>query len=726
MSGSSTDPTSGLRAWPHELRRADGAGLYVPPPFRPRNAALRWLEARLPILGLAHTTAVSYPTPKNLNYWWAFGSILTFMLAVQIMTGIVLAMHYIPDADLAFDSVEHIMRDVNYGWLLRYLHSNGASMFFLAVYIHLFRGIYYGSYKEPREVLWILGVILYLVMMATGFMGYVLPWGQMSYWAATVITNLFSAIPVVGESIVTWLWGGYSVGHPTLTRFYSLHYLLPFVIAGVVVLHIWALHVVGQNNPAGVDPQTEKETVAFTPYATIKDAFLMAAFCVLYAWFVFYIPNYLGHADNYIPANPTVTPTHIVPEWYYLPFYAILRSIPNKLLGVIALFSSIGILALLPWLDTSRVKSATYRPLYKQFFWLFALTCVLLGWLGSKPAEGGYVVFARILTAWYFIHFIIVLPLLGLLERPKPVPNSISEAVLKGGKAAALIALVVGAVALAGSPGPALAQEQDQLQPPRNGWSFAGPFGTFDRGQLQRGFKVYREVCQTCHGLRRLSFRNLGEEGGPEFSEAQVAAVATEYKIKDGPNEQGDMFERPGRPADHFPPPFANEQQARFVNGGALPPDMSVLAKARQYERGFPWFVIDIFLPYQELGVDYIVAVLKGYAPKPPDMAMAAGMQYNMYFPGHAIGMPPPLSDGRVDYSDGAPRTVDQYANDIAAFLMWAGEPTLEARKRLGFQVMIYLIVLSGLLYFCKKKIWHEVEEPREMARGQDPKATSI
>jgi ubiquinol-cytochrome c reductase cytochrome b/c1 subunit len=325
---------------------------------------------------------------------------------------------------------------VNYGWLLRYLHSNGASMFFFAVYIHMFRGMYYGSYKEPREVLWILGVIIYLLMMATGFLGYTLPWGQMSFWGATVITNFFSAIPLVGESITTWLWGGYSVGNPTLQRFFSLHYLLPFVILGVVILHVWALHVAGQNNPTGIEAKTSQDTVPFTPYATLKDSFFMAVFCILYAWFVFYIPNYLGHADNYIPANPGVTPTHIVPEWYYLPFYAILRAIPNKLLGVVGMFSSIAILAFLPWLDTSRVRSANYRPLFRQFFWVFVAVCILLGWLGAKPAEGGYVIAARILTLYYFAHFLIILPLLGLFEKPLPLPSSIAEAVLaKAGRA---------------------------------------------------------------------------------------------------------------------------------------------------------------------------------------------------------------------------------------------------------------------------------------------------
>jgi ubiquinol-cytochrome c reductase cytochrome b/c1 subunit len=299
--------------------------------------------------------------------------------------------------------------------------------------------MYYGSYKEPREVLWILGVILLLLMIATGFMGYVLPWGQMSFWAATVITNLFSAIPVVGDSIVSWLWGGYSVGNPTLNRFFSLHYLLPFVIAGVVVLHVWALHVAGQNNPTGIEPKSDRDTVPFTPYATLKDAFGLSVFCLVFAWFVFYVPNYLGHSDNYIPANPAVTPSEIVPEWYYLPFYAILRAIPNKLFGVLGLVSAIAIMAFLPWLDTSAVKSARYRPLYRQFFWVFVVVAVGLGYLGSQPATGAYVIIARIFTAYYFAHFLIILPILGLVEKTKPLPNSITESVL-GDKAAAPVA----------------------------------------------------------------------------------------------------------------------------------------------------------------------------------------------------------------------------------------------------------------------------------------------
>jgi ubiquinol-cytochrome c reductase cytochrome b/c1 subunit len=709
MSGNSPNNAQGHTSWPHNLKTESGAA-YEAPVYVPQNAVMRWMEARLPLVGLTYSSGISYPTPRNLNYWWTFGGILSFMLGVQIVTGIILVMHYTPHIDFAFNSVENFTRDVNYGWLLRYVHANGAAMFFLAVYIHIFRGMYYGSYKEPREILWILGVIIYLLMMATGFMGYVLPWGQMSYWAATVITNLFSAIPIVGDPIVTWLWGGYSVGNPTLQRFYSLHYLLPFAIAGVVVLHIWALHVVGQNNPAGVDPKVEKDTVAFTPYATIKDMFFLCAFCVVFAWFVFYIPNFLGHPDNYIPANPAVTPTHIVPEWYYLPFYAILRSIPNKLAGVVALFGSILILAFLPWLDTSKVKSAKYRPLYRQFFWIFVATCVLLGWLGSKPAEGAYVIASRVLTAWYFIHFIIVLPLLGWFETPKPLPNSISEAVLKKGSVAA--ALIVGAVGLMAlmAPQRAVAQGHEQAKPPEQKWSFAGPFGKFDRGQLQRGLKVYREVCQSCHGLTLLSFRNLGERGGPEFAAAQVEAIAAEYRVKDAPDDKGEINERTARPPDHLPAPFANELAARAVNGGAYPPDMSVLAKARGYERGFPQFLIDIVIQFQETGPDYIVAVLNGYERAPADFKLPSETTYyNKYFPGNAIGMPKPLSDGQVEYTDGTPATAIQYAKDVTAFLMWAAEPHLEARKKTGFMVVTFLLILTGLLYFTKKKVWRDV-----------------
>ncbi len=400
--------------------------------YTPKSKLGRWFNDRLPLLSLAnHLT--EYPTPKNLNYWWTFGGILTFCLITQIVTGIVLGMHYIAHADLAFASVEHIMRDVNYGWLIRYVHANGASMFFLAVYIHIFRALYYGSYKSPREVIWIIGMLIYFLMMATAFLGYVLPWGQMSFWGATVITNLFSAIPFIGESITNWLWGGYSVDNPTLTRFFSLHYLFPFLILGLVILHIWALHVPGNNNPIGIDiKKPSNDTVPFHPYIVIKDLFALLIFLIVFAFFVFYSPNILGHSDNYIEANPLVTPAHIVPEWYLLPFYAILRSVPDKLLGVIAMFAAIFVLVILPWLDTSKVRSAVFRPIYKQFYWFLVADVLILGYMGAMPAEGVYLMIARVATAYYFIHFLIILPLLGKRERTLDIPLSITDPVLGG------------------------------------------------------------------------------------------------------------------------------------------------------------------------------------------------------------------------------------------------------------------------------------------------------
>ena len=407
--------------------------------FEPQNGLVKWMERRLPIISFAHSSFVAYPVPKNLNYFWTFGAILAMCLVVQIITGIVLVMHYTPNTAMAFSSVEHIMRDVNWGWFMRYMHSNGASMFFIAVYIHIFRGLYYGSYKEPREVVWILGVVIFLLMMATGFMGYVLPWGQMSFWGATVITNLFSAFPVVGGPIVEWLWGGFAVDNATLNRFFSLHYLLPFMLAGVVGLHIWAFHEVGNNNPTGVEIKDSKDTVAFTPYYTVKDLYAIIVFFIFFAWMMFMVPNFMGHPDNYIPADPLVTPPHIVPEWYFLPFYAILRAVPDKLGGVLLMFGAIAVLFVLPWLDTSKVRSMNYRPIGRIAFWIFVVTCLALGYLGGKPAEGTYVIASQIFTALYFAYFIIVLPVLGFIEKPKELPASISEAVLAkhGGSAAA-------------------------------------------------------------------------------------------------------------------------------------------------------------------------------------------------------------------------------------------------------------------------------------------------
>ena len=399
--------------------------------YNPGTAVERWLDKRLPIVRLGYDSFVDFPTPKNLNYWYTFGGIAAVVLVVQIISGIVLAMHYTPHVDYAFASVEHIMRDVNFGWLIRYMHANGASMFFIAVYIHMFRGLYYGSYKEPREVLWILGVIIFLLMMAAAFMGYVLPWGQMSYWGATVITNLFSAIPLVGDALVTLLWGGYSVDNALLNRFFSLHYLIPFVIFGVVVLHVWALHVPGNNNPTGLDVKTDKDTVPFHPYYTVKDGFAIAAFLTMFAVFMFFLPNSLGHPDNYIEANPLSTPAHIVPEWYFLPFYAILRAIPDKLGGVIAMFGAIAVLFILPWLDTSKVRSLKYRPVARQFFFLFVIASLALGWLGGQPAEGVYVWASRVATLYYFAYFLVVLPLLGVFETPRDRPKSIADSVLE-------------------------------------------------------------------------------------------------------------------------------------------------------------------------------------------------------------------------------------------------------------------------------------------------------
>ena len=399
--------------------------------FQSNSRVINWIEHRMPVFSfLNHSVGTEFPAPKNLSYLWNFGSLAGLVLVIMIATGIMLAMQYTAHVDYAFDSVERIMRDVNYGWLLRYIHMNGGSFFFIVVYIHIFRGLYYGSYKAPREILWMLGVAIFLIMMATGFMGYVLPWGQMSYWGAKVITNLFSAVPFFGEAIVTWLWGGFSVDNATLQRFFSLHYLLPFVLVGVVILHVWALHVTGQNNPTGVEVKSGQDTLAFTPFATVKDAFALCVFFLVFTIFVFFVPDYLGHSINYEEANPLVTPEHIVPEWYYLPFYAILRAVPDKLLGVVAMFASILVWFILPWLDTSKVRSATYRPIFKQLFWLLMIDFFILGVVGANPPEGWWITVGQIATVYYFAHFLILLPLVGLLETPRPLPSSISDAVL--------------------------------------------------------------------------------------------------------------------------------------------------------------------------------------------------------------------------------------------------------------------------------------------------------
>ena len=398
-----------------------------------QNKIVQWIDHRLPVFSFLDHELHEYPTPRNLNYWWNFGSLAGTMLVIMIATGIFLAMQYTPNVNEAFVSVERIMRDVNWGWLMRYVHMNGASFFFIVTYIHIFRGLYYGSYKSPRELLWMLGVVILLLMMATAFMGYVLPWGQMSFWGATVITNLFGAIPGIGNTVVTWLWGGFAVGNPTLNRFYSLHYLLPFVIVAVVGLHLIALHQHGSNNPLGIDRKGPQDSVPFHPYYTYKDMFGLSVFLLIFAVFVFYFPNLLGDPQNYIPANPLQTPPEIVPEWYLLPFYAILRSIPNKLLGVVAMFGSIMVLFVVPWLDTSKVRSAYFRPIYKWVFWLLLIAVFALGYVGAHRPEGWYVVLGRIATTYYFLHFLVLMPLIGWFETPLPLPPSIAQPVTRKG-----------------------------------------------------------------------------------------------------------------------------------------------------------------------------------------------------------------------------------------------------------------------------------------------------
>ncbi|HSG33574.1 MAG TPA: cytochrome b N-terminal domain-containing protein [Sphingomonadaceae bacterium] len=414
--------------------------------YAPTNPFMKWMDDKLPLPRLVYNAiGAGYPVPRNLNYMWNFGVLAGFCLVLQIVTGVILAMHYAANDAVAFDSVEHIMRDVNWGWLMRYAHANGASAFFVVIYLHIFRGFYFGSYKAPREMIWLLGVVIFLLMMATGFMGYVLPWGQMSFWAAKVITGLFGAIPVVGEPIQVWLLGGFAPDNPTLNRFFSLHFLLPFVIAGVVILHIWALHIPGSSNPTGVEVKSASDTVPFHPYYTAKDGFGLGVFLLLYCLLLFFMPNALGHPDNYIPADSMATPALIVPEWYFWPFYAILRAftvdltipftgivlVEAKLMGVLAMFSSILVWFFLPWLDTSPVRSGTYRPMFKKFFWFGLIPSVLvLGYCGGAHAEEPYLMLSQLATAYYFLHFLVFLPLISAMETPKPLPFSITEAVL--------------------------------------------------------------------------------------------------------------------------------------------------------------------------------------------------------------------------------------------------------------------------------------------------------
>jgi ubiquinol-cytochrome c reductase cytochrome b subunit len=407
--------------------------------YKPSHPMMQWLDEKLPLPRFVYNAiGAGYPVPRNLNYFWNFGVLAGFCLVLQIVTGVVLAMHYAADASVAFNTTEHIMRDVNWGWLMRYAHANGASAFFVVVYLHIFRGFYYGSYKAPREMVWLLGVAIFLLMMATAFMGYVLPWGQMSFWGAQVITGLFGAIPLIGEPIQHWLLGGFAPDNAALNRFFSLHFLLPFVILGVVVLHVWALHIPGSSNPTGVEVKTESDTVPFHPYYTAKDGFGLGIFLLIYCAMLFFAPNYLGHPDNYIPANPMQTPAHIVPEWYFWPFYAILRAFtqdflffPAKLMGVLAMFAAILVWFFLPWLDKSPVRSANYRPLYKKFFWFGLIPAmIVLFYCGGAPAAEPYVMLSQLAALYYFAHFLIIVPIVSSIERPDPLPFSITDSVL--------------------------------------------------------------------------------------------------------------------------------------------------------------------------------------------------------------------------------------------------------------------------------------------------------
>ncbi|MEL7199924.1 MAG: cytochrome b/b6 [Pseudomonadota bacterium] len=413
--------------------------------YQPKTAFTQWMDEKLPFPRMVYNAVgAGYPVPRNLNYMWNFGVLAGFFLAVQIVTGVILAMHYASNTSVAFGQVEHIMRNVNWGWALRYAHANGASFFFIVIYLHIFRGLYYSSYKAPREMIWLLGVVIFLLMMATAFMGYVLPWGQMSFWGAKVITGLFGAIPLIGEPLQVWLVGGYAPNDSTLNRFFSLHFLLPFVIAGVVILHIWALHIPGSSNPTGVEVKKESDTVPFHPYYTAKDGWFLGLVLIIFSLFVFFAPNVLGHPDNYIEANPLSTPANIVPEWYFLPFYAILRAftgdltipftgivlIEAKLLGVIAMFGSILVWFILPWLDKSPVRSGSYRPMFKKFFWVLVVTMLVLTYCGGAPAAEPYVLISQIATFYYFMHFLVILPIVSQIEIPKPLPFSITESVL--------------------------------------------------------------------------------------------------------------------------------------------------------------------------------------------------------------------------------------------------------------------------------------------------------
>jgi len=410
-----------------------------PSPYQPKSRLGQFMDKRLPLPRFIHQHILSFRVPRNLNYFFTFGGILTLMLLSQLLTGLVLAMHYVPDINLAFSSREHFMRDGHFGWLFGPWHQVGASFFFIAAYIHMARGLYYGSYKNPRELVWIIGVLIYLVMMACAFLGYVLVWGQMSSSAAAVLMGMARTIPLIGEGLAQLLLGGDSLGQPTLNRFYVLHYLLPIILVVLVFLHIWAVHQVGQNNPTGIEIQNpQNETVPFAPFALIKDLFAISIFCLFFAWFLFYMPDMMGQRDNFIEADLLKTSHHITPEWYFLPFYAMLRAIDidigpisGALAGLLALLGSLGVLLFIPWLDRSSVRSSRYRPFYKIFYWLLVADIIFLGWLGSQSLgqedSTTTIIWSQMATAYYFVFFLVILPFLPKFEKTPKLPDSLEQ-----------------------------------------------------------------------------------------------------------------------------------------------------------------------------------------------------------------------------------------------------------------------------------------------------------
>jgi len=526
------------------------------------------------------------------------------------------------------------------------------------------------------------------LMMMTASMGYVLPWGQMSFWGATVITNLFSAIPIVGDSIVELLWGGFSVGNATLNRFFALHFLIPFLIFAVMFMHIIALHQHGSNNPTGIEAKKE-DSIPFHPFYTTKDLFGFGVFMSIWLFFVFFMPNFFGEPDNYIPADPLVTPAHIVPEWYFLPYYAILRCVPDKLGGVVLMFASVLILFIVPWLDTSPIKSARFRPLYKKFFWMFIISCVTLGWAGGQNPEGTPLILSRIGTAYYFAFFLIIMPLLGKIEKTMPLPKNINIKELNSKKfIIALIATISISISY-----PAFSSE-NVISPEKQKWGFEGITGRFDPVKLRHGFQVYQEVCASCHSMNLINFRNLEGLG---YSEETIKAFASESdEIIDGPNDEGEMFTRLRRPSDPLPNPFENKQAARLANNGAYPVDLSLITSARAN------------------GPNYIFSLLaKGYNENlmPENFHAYPGLHFNAYFPGQQIAMPAPLSPDIVEYQDGTVPTVEQMAMDVTEFLFWAANPHMENRKAIGIKVITFLIIFTIIMFYINKRVWNQLKK---------------